>query len=70
MVTPSGRKVCGGEKKERKKKKNNHKYSGHLVSVQRLRAVQALRLDQKKTKIAPIVYQNLYSYYLEVHAKI
>jgi hypothetical protein len=42
-TTPSGRKVCGTE---RKKKKNNPNYSGHFVPLQRLREAHALRSDQ------------------------
>ena len=41
-TTPSGRKVCGGERK----KTNNPKNSGHFVPQQRLRAAHALRSDQ------------------------
>jgi hypothetical protein len=44
-TTPSGRKVCGTERKE--EKKNNPKNSGHFVPLQRLRAAHALRSDQK-----------------------
>jgi hypothetical protein len=42
---PSGRKVCGMEKK--KEKKNNTKYNGHFIPQQRPRAAHALRSDQK-----------------------
>jgi hypothetical protein len=42
-TTPSGRKVCGTEKK---RKKNNPKNSGHYVPLQRPKAAQALRSDQ------------------------
>ena len=41
-ITPSGRKVCGGENRN----KNNQKYSGHFNSLQRLRAAHTLRSDQ------------------------
>ena len=36
--------------KEKERKKNNTKYSGHFVSLQRLRAAHALRSDQFKEK--------------------
>jgi hypothetical protein len=40
---PSGRKVCGGERK----KKNNLKNTGHFVSLQHLRAGHTLCSDPK-----------------------
>ena len=40
-TTPSGRKVCGMEKK-----KNNHKISGHFIPLQRLRAAHVFRSHQ------------------------
>jgi hypothetical protein len=43
-TTPSGRKVCGTERKE----KNNTKYSGHFVPQQRPRAAHALCSHQCK----------------------
>ena len=49
-TTPSGRKVCGTEKKKREK--NNPKNSGHLVLLQRLRAAYALRSDQHYGRIS------------------
>ena len=36
------------KKKEKERKKNNTKYSGHFVSLQRLRAANALGLDQQQ----------------------
>ena len=42
-TTPSGRKVCSGEKK---RKKNNHKDSGNFFPLQHL-AVHALCLEQQ-----------------------
>jgi hypothetical protein len=49
-ITPSGRKVCGREKKKREK--NNPKISGHLVLLQRLRAAYALSSDQHYGRIS------------------
>ena len=45
-TTPSGKKVCGGEKKRKERKKNNHKNSGHFVPLQCLKAAHTLRSDQ------------------------
>ena len=55
-TTPSGRKVCGTEKKERKKeKKNDTKYSAHFVPKQRPRAALALPSDQLITQKKALV---------------
>jgi hypothetical protein len=59
-TTPSGRKVCGTEKRKR----NNNKYSGHFLPQQRPRAAHALHFDQKSSILnEAITYQNVHFAY-------